>query len=552
MTQLTSPTTSSDPIPDQPAKGFQQRRYQPSGRSLLGLWLPSSLAAAAVLLPILYLLIRASQADDALNLILRSSTLETLGRTIWLAVGVTVSSIALALPLAWLTTRTDLPLRRLWVVLTALPIVIPSYVGAYLLVSTIGPRGMVQNWLEPLGVERLPEVYGFPGALYILTILSYPYVLLSVRAALRNIDPTQEEAARGLGLSPWRTFWRVTLPQLRPAIAGGGLLVALYVLRDFGAVSVMRYNTFTRVIYIQYRSTFDRTAAAVLALVLVTLTLILLLLEQQTRGRARYYSSSATLQRPPDIIKLRRWKLPAILFISSVVIAGVVLPALNLIYWLVRGVLGGEVIPDLWMATRNSISASGLAAVGTLLAALPVAIVSARYPNRASKTIERITYIAFALPGIVIALALVFFGANYARPLYQTLPLLVFAYLILFLPEAVGAVRASLLQVHPNMEEAGRSLGYHPLQVFRKITLPLVRPGIGAGAALVFLTTMKELPATLILAPIGFKTLATGVWNAVSEAFFAQAAAPALLIVLVSSLPTAMLIFREKTTHHDQ
>ncbi|MGD2026704.1 MAG: iron ABC transporter permease [Anaerolineales bacterium] len=550
MTQLTSQTSSPSTSETQ-AKSYQQGRFQPSARSLLGLWLPSSLAAGAVLLPILYLLLRASQAEGVLDLILRSSTLATLGRSVWLAFAVTSGSVALALPIAWLTTRTDLPLRRLWVVLTALPIVIPSYVGAYLLVSTIGPRGMVQNWLEPFGIERLPEIYGFPGAFYILTILSYPYVLLSVRAALQNLDPTQEEAARGLGLSPWQTFWRVTLPQLRPAITGGGLLVALYVLRDFGAVSVMRYNTFTRVIYIQYSSTFDRTAAAVLALVLVTLTLILLLLEQKTRGGARYYSSSATIQRKPGIIKLKRWKAPAVVFVSVVVIAGVAIPALNLFYWLVRGLLGGEVISDLWIATRNSISASGLAAAGTLLAALPVAIVSVRYPNRASKIIERVTYIAFALPGIVIALALVFFGANYASLLYQTLPLLVFAYLILFLPEATGAVRASLLQVHPNMEEAGRSLGHHPLQVFRKITLPLVRPGIGAGAALVFLTTMKELPATLILAPIGFKTLATGVWGAVSEAFFAQAAAPALLIVLVSSLPTAILIFKENKPRNE-
>ena len=169
------------------------------------------------------------------------------------------------------------------------------------------------------------------------------------------------------------------------------------------------------------------------------------------------------------------------------------------------------------------------------------------YATRAKPAValERISYIAFALPGVVIALALVFFGTNFALFLYQTLPMLVFAYVLLFLPEAVGAVRTSLLQVHPSMEEAARSLGHKPLGVFRRITLPLVRPGIGAGAALVFLTAMKELPATLILAPYGFKTLATGVWSAVSEAFFAQAAAPALLIILVSSIPLAFILLRE-------
>jgi iron(III) transport system permease protein len=313
----------------------------------------------------------------------------------------------------------------------------------------------------------------------------------------------------------------------------------------------MRYNTFTRVIFIQYKSAFDRTSAAALALVLVGLTLFLLYFEQRTRGRFRYHNNSARVKRPPTIIKLGRWKWPALLFVTLVVLGAVIIPGLNLGYWLVRGILAGENISSLWPATYNSIAASGLAGVGALLAALPVAILSVRYPNRVSRLIEGISHIAFALPGIVIALALVFFGSGYARFLYQTLPLLVLAYVILFLPEAVGALRTSLLQIHPNMEEAARSLGHHPLQVFKKITLPLVRPGMGAGMALVFLTTMKELPATLILAPIGFKTLATNVWGAVSEAFFAQAAAPALLIIMISSVPTAILIFKEVGANHE-
>lgn len=518
----------------------------PSLRAIIFLWAPAVMVAGAMLVPITYLVLRAIQAEDALGLILRKTTLETLIRTLWLAGTVTLASTVIAVPLAWLTTRTDLPLRRLWAVLTALPIVIPSYVGAYLLVSTLGPRGALQDWLEPLGVTRLPTIYGFPGALFILTILSYPYILLGVRAAFQNADPAQEEAARSLGLNSWQIFWRVTLPGLRPAIMAGGLLVSLYVLRDFGAVSVMRYNTFTRVIYLQYKSTFDRSAAAVFSLVLVLLTLLLLYFEQRTRNREKYYSGSATIRRPPSVTKLGKWKPIALGVVILIALAGVIIPAFNLGYWLLRGVFAGEIIPDLWLASRNSFLAASLAAVSTLLAALPVAIVSTRYPNKTGKTIQRITYIAFALPGIVIALALVFFGANYARLVYQTLFMLVFAYLILFIPEAVGVMHASLLQIHPNLEEAGRGLGHHPLRVFRKITLPLLRPGIFASMALVFLTTMKELPATLILAPTGFKTLSTGVWGAVSEAFFAQAAAPALLIILASSLPMAVMIFNER------
>ncbi|MBL1197172.1 MAG: iron ABC transporter permease, partial [Chloroflexi bacterium] len=363
--------------------------------------------------------------------------------------------------------------------------------------------------------------------------------------ALQRMDPALEEAARSLGRGPWRTFWSVTLPQMRPAVAAGALLVALYVLRDFGAVSIMRYDTFTRAIYIQYQNSFDRSTAAALALVLVAITLLILLVEVRTRGRARYYSSTAKSSRPPTIVALGRWRWPALIFCASIVMAALVLPTGNLLYWLVRGLGAGEQVNDLWLSAQNSITGSALAALGAVVAALPVAILDVRHPGKISHLLERISYVAFALPGVVIALALVFFGTNFALFLYQTLPMLVFAYVLLFLPEAVGAVRTSLLQVHPSMEEAARSLGHKPFSVFRRITLPLVRPGIGAGAALVFLTAMKELPATLILAPYGFKTLATGVWSAVSEAFFAQAAAPALLIILVSSIPLAFILLRE-------
>jgi iron(III) transport system permease protein len=221
------------------------------------------------------------------------------------------------------------------------------------------------------------------------------------------------------------------------------------------------------------------------------------------------------------------------------------MPAGVLAYWLARGLQAGEALAPLAQAAGNSILASGLASASVILAALPVAVLAVRDRGRYSRALERLTYSAFALPGIVVALALVFFGANYALRLYQTLPMLVAAYTILFIPQAFGALRASLLQVTPSLEEMARSLGRRPLQVFASITLPLLRPGLVSGAALVFLTTMVELPATLLLAPLGFKTLAGLVWSSVSEAFFARAAAPALLMVLVSSAPLAFLLLRD-------
>jgi iron(III) transport system permease protein len=507
------------------------------------LYLLAFLIATAVLLPILYLVVRAAEAGPAVwGRIFSAATLQIILRTGGLALSVSAMTAAIAVPFAYFTTRTDLPLRRLWTILAPLPLVIPSYIGAYLFISTMGPRGLLQGVLETtLGIQRLPDLYGFTGAFFVLSLLNYPLVYLTVRAAFLRLDPATEEAARSLGRTPWQTFWQVTFPQLRPALAAGGLLVALYVLRDFGAVSILRYDTFTRVIYIQYQSTFDRAAAAALALVLVALTLLLLYGEVKSRGHAHDRQASLQAARPPRITSLGLWKWPAMLFCSLVILFALVMPSSTLLYWLVRGVLAGEQISGLWVAVQNTVLAAGLAALAATLAALPITILDVRRPSQVTHLLERATYIAYALPGIVIALALVFFGIRYIPGLYQSLAMLVFGYVILFLPQAAGALRASLLQVHPGIEEAGRSLGKSPLQVFRRITLPLISPGMAAGAALVFLTAVKELPTTLLLSPTGFPTLATGVWSAVSEAFFARAAAPALLLILLSAVPMALL-----------
>lgn len=530
-------------------RGFRSSRIP---RLLAGaplLWLAAGLTVALMLLPILYLVVRAAGAGEAAwEALWRVRTLQTLWRTLALSGAVTTASALIAVPLAWLTTRTDLPLRRVWAVLTPLPLVIPSYVGAYLMASALGPRGLLQQVLErPFGVERLPNLYGFAGAVITLTLLTYPYLLLGLRAALLKQDPALEEASRGLGHSAWQTFRRVTLPQLLPALGAGSLLVGLYALRDFGAVSIMRYDTFTRIIYAQYRS-FDRSQAALLALVLVGLTLVFVALEARflKGGRARYVSAGPGTGQPPSRVALGAWRWPAVAFCALVVVLSLVVPAGVLAYWLVRGLNTGQVLPALGALTWNSVLASGLGAAATLVAALPLSILAVRRAGRLTRLMERLAYTVFALPGIVVALALVFFGANFAGALYQTLPLLVAAYVLLFLPQATGPIRAALLQLHPSLEETARSLGRRPWQVLLTITLPLMRPGLAAGAALVFLTVMKELPATLILAPIGFRTLATSVWSAVSEAYFAQAAAPALLIILMSSLPMAYLIIHER------
>ena len=508
---------------------------------------PALVVGAAMALPLAYLLIRSLGASsEAWELLFRLRTAQILGRSALLVTVVVAGTLALGVPLAWLTTRTDLPMRRLLSVLTALPLVIPTYVGAFLAVSALGPRGLAQGMLEPLGVSRLPEIYGLPGAAGTLILLSYPYVLLTVRSALRRMDPSLDESARLLGHGPVSAFFRLTLPQLRPAMSAGALLVALYTVSDFGAVSLMRYESFTWAIYQQYQGTFDRSVAAVLALGLVSLAAVVLLVEGVTRGNRRYYRSSSGSERSLTTLKLGRMRWPCAVFAWAVVLSALGLPASVLAYWLINGLLAGEPLLILWQATRNAIVVSLLAAAVAALFAIPVAALSVRFPGYLATLVDKISHTGYALPGIVVALALVFFGSRVATPFYQTIWLLVFAYVVLFLPTALGAVRSSLVQISPRLEESARILGKGPLRVMLSITGPLMRPGLLMGGALVFLVTMKELPATLILGPLGFKTLSTAVWSASSEAFFAQAAAPALMLILSSSLPMAVIMLRER------
>lgn len=521
--------------------------YNSINRQPLFVLLPAFLIMAAMILPLLYLLLRTLGAGkEVWELLFRQRTLQIFGRTLSLIFGVTSACITLSLPLAWLVTRTDLPLKKIWSVLIALPLVIPSYVAGFIILAALGPKGMLQGFLERLfGIGRLPELYGFPGALLTIVMICYPMLFLTIQASLKELDPSLEEASRSMGHSPWQTFLRMVLPQLRPSIASGALLVSLYTLSDFGAVSLLRYETFTWAIYLQYQTSFDRSVAAGLSLVLVAVAISILMVEAWTRGNAQYFRSTSQAKRPPVQQPLGRWRWPAFVFCALVVFFTLIIPMSVLIYWILQGVSRGETFRLVLRPALNSVYVSSLAALTTVVGSLPVAFFTVRNSNLLGKFLERSMYIGYALPGIVVALALVFFTANYAAPLYQTLWVLVFSYVILFMPQALGAIRSSLLKINPHAEEAARSLGRAPLQVLSSVTIPLMRSGILAGGSLVFFTTMKELPATLILSPIGFKTLATSLWSAASEAFFARAGVPALLLILASAVPLVLFTLRE-------
>jgi iron(III) transport system permease protein len=491
---------------------------------------------ALACLPLLYLVIRAAGGSSAWGVLLRGSTGELVARTALLVVAVTAASATLGIAFAWLVVRTDLPGRRVIGVLAALPLVIPSYVAALALLGAFGPRGLLQQILaEPFGIARIPEIYGFPGAFAALTISTYPYVYLLVAATLHRHDPALEEASLGLGRSRRQTFVHVTLPSLRPSIAAGSLLAALYTLSDFGAVSLMQYDAFTRAIYLQYRSLFDRAPAAVLSLVLVVLTMAILALEGRARSRGRFHQVGPGVARARPRLSLKRWRWPSFVAVALALGLFLAVPLSVLGYWLARAASQGDELTSVWQSALSSMWVSAAAAGAAALASLPVALFAARRRSRGAVALERLAYTPNALPGIVVALSLVFFGARYGGPIYQTLGMLLFAYSVRFLPQALAGTSSALATVDPRLEEAARGLGHSPLRAFLRVTLPLARPGMAAGAALVFLSTMKELPITLLLRPIGFETLATDVWKLTSVGDYSRAALPALVLVALAA-----------------
>ncbi|GAB3032313.1 iron ABC transporter permease [Natronobiforma cellulositropha] len=501
----------------------------------------STIVALLVVSPMAWLLWQATLIEDpahAYGLLFSSQTLQVTLNSLTLMVLVTLFSIVLGVPLAVLTVRTDLPYPRFWTVVAALPLVIPSYIGAITFVGMFGSGGEIDSVLG----ATIPRIDGLSGAIFIITLYTYPYVFLTARAALLSMDSSLVDAARTLNAGPLEAFRRVTFPQIRPGIAAGALLAALYAVSDFGTPAFMGARVFTSTIYWEFRG-FAVEYAALLALQLVALVAVVLVIEAGI-GRdedARTTAGSGTT------IRLGAWKWPAMGFVSLLGVLTLVVPVAVFTNWLVRS--QGEPIPSLefqWEFALNSVYLALLAALVASLFALPVAYYAARRNTFFSRLLERATYVGFAVPGIVIALALVFLGTRTLPSLYrQGVWLLVFAYVVRFLPQAVGSVRSSVLQLDEKTIEAARTLNAGPLETFRRVTLPLIAPGVVVGAILVFLTTMKELPVTLMLQPVGTETLVIIVWEAQRTLAYRYAAVPALLLIFISGLSMLILLRQE-------
>jgi iron(III) transport system permease protein len=490
-----------------------------------------ALVTAAVLLPVIFLIVQAQQSgwDHVRHLLLRHSTAVLLWNSVRLAVACTLLCAVLGVGSAWLVERTDLPLRRLWAVLLVLPLGIPDFVVGF-------------GWIS---ID--PALHGYLAAVMIMTLSLYPLVYLPVASAMANVDASLEESARSLGLSPLRSFLRVTLRQVWPAVLGGCLLVTLALLAEFGAFEIVQYQTFTVQIFTEFKLGFDAATACALSLVLVLISVVVLGSELALSGRGRAFRSGPGAARAGSRIKLGRWRVPSLAALGALGGLALGVPIGSLVYWITRG--NSSTLPStsiLAAAGHTAAYSAAAAAIATVLA-IPVCTLSIRHRNRLTILIERLSYLPMALPGLVIALGLVAFSVRHALSLYQSSFELIVAYSILFLPLAVVGVRSAMAQASPSLEEVGHSLGSGPIEVFRRITLPLIAPGLGAAFALVFISSSTELTATLLLRPTGVNTLATQFWTYTTDFSYGAAAPYAGLMVLISAVPAYLLSRRMRT-----
>ena len=511
---------------------------RPDDAASVGLLLVSAAIATAVVSPLLWIFWQASQVglDQAFSLTTMPQTLGIIPRSIALMVMVTVLSVCIGVPLAFLTGRTDLPFRRFWTIVAALPLVIPSYIGAFAFVSAFGPHG---EFTEILGVAA-PTIAGFWGATLVITLYTYPYVFLTTRAALLSMDASHVDAARTLNATRLEAFYRITLPRIRPAIAAGALLVALYALADFGTPAFMRLEVFTSAIYWEW--TFGNVEyTALLAIQLLTVAAVVLAIEARVGQEVEPGGATNGAR-----VALGRLRWVATVALALLAFITLVVPVVIFGIWLTRAGTPGSGVAFQPSFAVNSLYLAGGAALVAVLFAIPVAYYAARDGGILARLFERATYVGFAVPGIVIGIALVYFGSNFAPAIYPTVGLLIFAYVVRFLPQAVGITRSAVLQVDDRYLEAARTLNTTRFGTFRRVTLPLIVPGIVAGGGLVFLTTIKELPATLMLQPAGLETLVTVIWHADRSLNYAQAAVPALILIVLSGLSMLIIIRQER------
>lgn len=508
--------------------------------------------AAAFAFPATYLVWRNFTEDaNPVGLLLTDRTLQPLWRTLRLAVLVSASASILGTSLAWLSTRTDLPLKRMWRVVLAVPLVFPTFIGAAAFIRTLNPGGLANQFLAEIGVERTVEMRGLLGAWVVLTLFTYPYVYLPVAARLRQLPGSLEESARVLGDSVWRTLRRIVAPQIAAAAGAGTLLVFLYTISDFGAVQLMRYDTLTRAIATNQLA--NPPVALALSLILLILAAAVVIFERSVSKRLPDFAVSRSAL--PVQYRLGRWRWPALGVVALAAAMSVGAPMAALMDWAADGLLrdrrGGRPLTvdadKIVDASWNTVQVSIIAAVVAVLAVLPIAFLVGRYRSRTGSVAHAIVIATFALPGLLIALSMRFWTLRSDTAfdlLSDTLGLLIFAYVVRFASLAMGVTLEAVRAVPVRLHDVARTLGANGRRRLLTLDLPLMTPGLLAAGGLVLLSTMKELPISLLISPLGFATLTTRIFGSFEDAFVAEAGLMAAILVVLSAALSWILVLR--------
>jgi len=516
---------------------------------------PLALAAAGVaavmIAPVAVILLKANQAGSPVwTRLWQTRIIELCWNSTRLILGVSALTLLWGTSAAWIMARYSFFGRSVWRWLLASPLAVPPYILAFVYTDLWGPSGPLRNiWSFVFGEgHSWHYLYGsYPATVWVLSLATYPYVFLLSRVAFSNLNSSYEESARLLGVTKSQAFWRVTLPMVRPAIAAGLFVVMLYCLSDFGAVSILRFSTFTRIIYLEMRQRLDLAAVSAISSILFLICFAILFLERRSRKRAAFFQTRGS-SRPAPLKPMGTVGTVCVwLYFGLLCGCSTILVVLRLLAVSFRLLLEGGMDHVVWGAALNSLGMAFAAATLATAGAFWVVYFAFRFKHWISRMFLRLSYAGFILPGPVVAVAIIafFLDVSPLRLTYGSVAVLGLAYVIRFLPLALQGLETSFSQLTPQIPEAARMCGFRGWRLFWRITYPLIKPGLLTAWVFVFLNAMRELPATLMLRPVGFETLAVRVWMETNNEFFTLASPAALVLVLLSLPLTAFLLTRQ-------
>ncbi|HEY5733343.1 MAG TPA: iron ABC transporter permease [Gammaproteobacteria bacterium] len=486
---------------------------------------------------------------------------DLLANTAWLLLGVGIGVTVLGVGLAWLTTMCEFPGRRFFDWALMLPLAVPAYVMAFVVLGLMDFTGPVQTTLRETfgrGGYWFPEVRSTGGVILVMAMVLYPYVYMLARSSFLTQGNSTVEAARSLGLSAWGAFFRISVPTARPAIVAGLSLALMETLADFGTVAIFNYDTFTTAIYKAWFGLFNLQAASQLASFLLVLAVIALTAERNLRGRAKYHEATRTTR--VYRYRLVGWRQWAVLSIASLVLTlAFVLPVIQLASW-AWTVLQEDLNSRYWGLLWHTLMLGCMAAILTVAGAITLAFTRRTHDDMAVRSSVNIATLGYALPGSVLAVGIMLTFTSMDNVLVTLLTLvgievsgqfltgtvfaLIVAYMVRFLAVAYGPIDSGLGRIRASLAEAARGLGATAAVTMWKIYMPLLRPGLFTAGLLVLVDVMKEMPATMLLRPFGWDTLAVRIYEMTSEGEWERAALPAITLILVGLIPVMVLVRR--------